>query len=124
MTTLWLTQIDGLALKVEVFQHQHKKAALRGGLHPTAHLAALDVIPGGEGWGRQNSTLYRLETHRNAHKVIRNKTSHWVTVQILSTTPVHYRSLVRDEEKNLREVFQFAQDHTVTKGQSRDSNSG
>lgn len=52
MTTLWLTQIDGLALKVEVFQHQHKEAALRGGLHPTAHLAALDVIPGGEGWGR------------------------------------------------------------------------
>ena len=53
MTALWLTQIDGLALKVEVFQHQNKDAALRGGLHPTAHLAALDVIPGGEGWGRQ-----------------------------------------------------------------------
>lgn len=73
MSTLWLTQIDGLALKVEVFQHQHKEAALRGGLHPTAHLAALDVIPGGEGWGRQNSMLYRLETHRKAHKVMKQE---------------------------------------------------
>lgn len=46
-----LTQGDGLALKVEVLQHQDKGAALRCWLHPSAHLAALDVIPGGEGSG-------------------------------------------------------------------------
>lgn len=51
-TIPWLTQINGLALEVEVLQHQDKGAALRGWVDPSAHLAALDVIPGRrEEWG-------------------------------------------------------------------------
>lgn len=97
---LWLTQVDGLALEVEVLQHQDKGAALRGRLHPSAHLTALDVISGGAGsWGtQQNPALHRLETQRDFHKVIRrNKSFHGVTVQILSTTPSYYYPHVSDE---------------------------
>lgn len=105
---LWLTQVDGLALKVEVLQHQDEVAALRGWLHPSAHLTALDVIPEGEGsWGtQQNSALHRLEAHRDSQKVIiRNKSFRWVTVQILRTNPFYYCPHVRDEEKGSERFF-------------------
>lgn len=49
VTIPWLTQINGLALEVEVLQHQDKGAALGGWVNPSAHLAALDVIPGRRG---------------------------------------------------------------------------
>lgn len=80
LTPPWLTQVDGFVLKVEVFQHQDKGAALRDGLHPAAHLAAFDVIPAGAGGvGGQNSTLYTPETYKDPHKgIIRNKSLHCV----------------------------------------------
>lgn len=49
VTIPWLTQINGLVLEVEVLQHQDKGAALGGWVNPSAHLAALDVIPGRRG---------------------------------------------------------------------------
>lgn len=88
MTAPGLTQIDGLALKVEVLQHQDQGAALRGRLHPTAHLAALDVIPGGKDLGDTTEFSFpQTWDTRGLSQVITRQELPLVTVQIRSTTP-------------------------------------
>lgn len=46
ITFSFLTQSDVLAFKVEVFENHNNLASLRCRLCPTAHLTALNVIPG------------------------------------------------------------------------------
>lgn len=71
-------------MKVEVLQHEDKRATLRGWLHPSAHLTALYIIPV-RGYDRKGMTEFRL-TQTDTHREPRNKSFHWVDVQILSTT--------------------------------------
>lgn len=66
---MWgLTQVDGLALEVEVLQHQ-KGAFLEGRVHPPVHLTALEVIPGG---GVTEFTFTQLG-HRKLNRLMKDK---------------------------------------------------